>query len=70
MIYETRPDRAAQSTAPLLILVAIPTRGRNWWDDCRHCALEGEPRKCVDLNASLRSLRGVGCKPKQRWVRA
>lgn len=59
--HETRPDR---------VLIAIPTRCRHWWNDCMGCALEGRPIECAKLDKSLLDLRGVGCRPRQRWIEA
>lgn len=60
MSHETRPD---------MVLIAIPTRCRSWFNDCKGCALELDPPKCVKFNADLKSIRGHGCKTNQRWIR-
>jgi hypothetical protein len=50
------------------ILVAIPARGREWWNNCSGCVFAGEPRRCIQHDQALRSLRKQGCKPTQRWI--
>lgn len=57
------------SEKPDRILISQRARGKQWWDACKGCALEGDPLKCVEFNAALETLRGYGCTTRERWIR-